>query len=56
MTIILVNDKISLKNYSGIRSYDIPYKDKKPTIDKTCYISESVDIIGEVIIEENVNI
>ena len=56
MTIILVNDKISLKNYSGIRSYDIPYKDKKPTIDKTCYISENVDIIGEVIIEENVNI
>jgi len=34
----------------------IDYKDKKPTIDKTCYISESVDIIGEVIIEENVNI
>lgn len=28
----------------------------KPVIDKTCYISESVDIIGEVVIEKNVNI
>lgn len=28
----------------------------KPVIDKTCYISESVDIIGEVVIEKNANI
>lgn len=28
----------------------------KPTIDKTCYISESVDIIGDVVIEKNANI
>lgn len=28
----------------------------KPVVDKTCYISESVDIIGEVIIEKNANI
>lgn len=34
----------------------IEFKGKKPSIDKTCYISESVDIIGEVVIKENVNI
>lgn len=34
----------------------IDYNDEKSAIDKTCYISESVDIIGEVIIEENGNI
>ncbi len=28
----------------------------KPVIDKTSYISESVDIIGEVVIEKNANI
>lgn len=28
----------------------------KPVIDKTCYISESVDIIGDVVIEKNANI
>ncbi|WP_291649067.1 gamma carbonic anhydrase family protein [Clostridium sp.] len=35
-----------IKEFNGIR----------PVIDKTCYISESVDIIGEVVIEKNVNI
>ncbi|MCR1950689.1 MULTISPECIES: gamma carbonic anhydrase family protein [unclassified Clostridium] len=35
-----------IKEFNGI----------KPVIDKTCYISESVDIIGEVVIEKNVNI
>ena len=35
-----------IKDFNGI----------KPVIDKTCYISESVDIIGEVVIEKNVNI
>ncbi|GAB6169756.1 gamma carbonic anhydrase family protein [Clostridium carnis] len=29
---------------------------KAPVIDKTCYISENVDIIGEVVIESDVNI
>lgn len=28
----------------------------KPVIDKTCYISESVDIIGDVVIEKDANI
>lgn len=28
----------------------------KPQIDKTCYLSESVDIIGDVVIKKNVNI
>ena len=28
----------------------------KPVIDKTCYISQSVDIIGDVVIEKNANI
>jgi carbonic anhydrase/acetyltransferase-like protein (isoleucine patch superfamily) len=32
------------------------FNNKKPMIDKSCYISESVDIIGEVVIEKNVNI
>ncbi|MPL95268.1 Protein YrdA [bioreactor metagenome] len=32
------------------------FNNKKPIIDKSCYISESVDIIGEVVIEKNVNI
>lgn len=32
------------------------FNGKKPLIDKTCYISESVDIIGEVVIEKNANI
>ncbi|WP_411168564.1 gamma carbonic anhydrase family protein [Clostridium sp. MB05] len=32
------------------------FNDRKPLIDKTCYISESVDIIGEVVIEKNANI
>lgn len=32
------------------------FDDKYPVIDSTCYISESVDIIGEVVIEENANI
>ncbi|GAA0816568.1 gamma carbonic anhydrase family protein [Clostridium tertium] len=35
-----------IKDFNGI----------KPVIHKTCYISESVDIIGEVVIEKNVNI
>lgn len=35
-----------IKEFNGI----------KPIIDRTCYISESVDIIGEVVIEKNVNI
>lgn len=55
MTIILANDKISLENY-GEESMIIDFKDKNPSIDKTCYILESVDIIGEVVIKENVNI
>jgi carbonic anhydrase/acetyltransferase-like protein (isoleucine patch superfamily) len=32
------------------------FNGKKPLIDKTCYISESVDIIGEVVIEKDANI
>ncbi|MGL5381129.1 gamma carbonic anhydrase family protein [Clostridium sp.] len=32
------------------------FNGKEPKIHKTCYISESVDIIGEVNIDENVNI
>lgn len=35
-----------IKNFQG----------KEPKIHKTCYISESVDIIGEVVIGENSNI
>ena len=34
----------------------VEFNNNKPIIDKTCYISESVDIIGEVVIESNVNI
>ena len=34
----------------------LDFKGIKPVIDKTCYISESVDIIGEVVIEKNANI
>ena len=32
------------------------FNNKKPMIDKSCYISDSVDIIGDVVIEKNVNI
>lgn len=32
------------------------FKNQTPKIDKTAYISESVDIIGDVIIEKNCNI
>lgn len=32
------------------------FEDKSPIIDESCYISESVDIIGDVTIEENANI
>lgn len=34
----------------------LEFNKKNPKIDKTCYISESVDIIGEVTIERDVNI
>ncbi len=32
------------------------YKDKIPKIHDSCYVSESVDIIGDVILEEDVNV
>ena len=32
------------------------FKNKSPIIPKSCYISESVDIIGDVILGENVSI
>ena len=34
----------------------VEFNNNKPIIDKTCYISESVDIIGDVVIEKNANI
>jgi len=32
------------------------YKDKSPQIHPSCYISETADVVGEVILEENVNV
>ncbi|MCF0147141.1 MAG: gamma carbonic anhydrase family protein [Clostridium sp.] len=34
----------------------LDFKGIKPAIDKTCYISDSADIIGDVVIEKNANI
>ena len=33
-----------------------PFRDKSPVIPESCYLSESVDIIGDVVLGEEVNI
>ena len=61
MTIIIKGDKIKLNFYGNLRGHKEikmikEFEGNIPRIDESTYISESVDIIGDVTIEENANI
>ena len=61
MTIIIKGDKIKWNfqdkyNQEGVKNMIMGFDGVNPKISKSAYISESVDIIGNVEINENANI